>query len=403
MITYNYTARDSATGKKIKSKVEADDARSATKLIQEQGYTPIEVVAAASRNPLARFKDRVKGKDRILFARQLATLINAGLPLMQSLRSVAGQTQSKPLKKIIVDIITDIEAGKSFSVALQRHPEVFNQIFISLVAAGETSGTLDKSLARLADQQEKDAEIMSKVKGAMIYPIIVLIVMLGVVGFMIVKVLPQVEVLYEGMPGAELPLVTRILLGISNALIDYWFIAALVVGVLIVLSSRWARTVTGKRVFDKAKMKMWPIGPLFMKLYMARFARTSATLISSGVPLLQVLEITSNSINNVHIEASMDRAIERIKSGKSLADVIMGDPNFLPLVPDMIKIGEQSGAMEDMLVKTADYYEKEVDTQIKSISTIIEPILMVVLGIVAFIIVAAVLLPVYSLAGNNVM
>lgn len=403
MLAYSYTARDTATGKKIKAEVQADSVQAASKLIQAQGYTPIDISVTGANNPIGKFTNKVKAKDKILFSRQLSTLINAGLPLVQSLRTVGDQTQSKSLKTIITSIIADVEAGSPLSKALEKHPSVFNQVYISLVAAGETSGTLDKTLERLATQQEKDAEIMGKVKGAMVYPIIVLLVMVAVVGFMIVKVLPQVEVLYDGMPGTELPLVTKILLSISHAVIGYWWIVIILAVLATVMTSRWARTIAGKRTVDTLKIRAWPVSPLFMKLYMARFARTGATLISSGVPLLQVLDITAAAINNVNISDSIHRAAEKVKGGKALSETLKGDPNFLPLVPNMLKIGEQSGAMEDMLVKTATYYEREVDDQIKAISTIIEPVLMVVLGVFAFIIVAAVLLPVYGLAGKSVI
>ena len=401
MLSFNYTARDSTSGQKVKGLVEANDLHAATKLVQAQGYVPIDIHPAREGSLFGSRAAKVRTKDKILFSRQLATLINAGLPLVQSLRTVARQTQSKPLKTVANTIIADVESGSTLSAALQKHPRVFNQIFTSLVAAGETSGTLDTSLARLADQQEKDAAIMSKVKGAMVYPIIVLVVMFIVMGFMVVKVLPQVEVLYDGLPGAQLPLVTRILLAISHALIDYWW---LFIGLAVAAGfagTRYVRTLSGKTLFDKVKMKAWPIGPLFMKLYMARFARTGTTLISSGVPLLQVLDITSAAIDNVHISGSINRAADKVKGGKALSEVLTGDPNFLPLVPDMLKIGEQSGAIEAMLEKTAEYYEKEVDDEVKAISTIIEPVLMVILGVFAFIIVAAVLLPVYGLAGQS--
>ncbi len=402
MLTFKYVARDTASGQKIKAEVQADNEQSAAKLIRQQGLTPIEISLSGSGSG-PKFLNKVKTKDKILFSRQLSTLVNAGLPLLQSLRTVAGQTQSKPLKVVINAVIGDVETGSAFSTALAKHPAVFNQIYISLIAAGETSGTLDTALERIAYQQEKDAEIVSKVKGAMVYPVIVLFVMLGVVSFMIVKVLPQVEVLYEGMAGAQLPLITRVLLSISHALMDYWWVAILAVVFVFVMTSRWGRTIAGKRFFDKAKMKAWPVGPHFMKVYMARFARTGTTLVSSGVPLIQVLEITAKAINNVHLSNSIDRAIEKVKGGKPLSEAISNDPNFLTLVPDMLRIGEQSGQIESMLEKTADYYEKEVDEQIKTVSTIIEPVLMVVLGIVAFIVVAAVLLPVYGLAGQSVV
>lgn len=402
MLVFRYTARDPKTGQKIKAEIQAETEHAAAKLLSSQGLSPLTIeLKGGGKGGLSSFRNRIKSKDKILFSRQLATLINAGLPLVQSLRSVDKQTQSKPLQVIINQIISDVEGGSAFSAALSRHPTVFSRVYISLIAAGETSGTLDAALNRIALQQEKDAEILSKVRGAMVYPAIVMLVMVLVVGFMIVKVLPQVEVLYEGLPGASLPLITRALLGLSHFIINRWWVVLAALGLLIFFGGRWARTLGGKRYVDRFKMNAWPIGPLFMKLYMARFARTATTLVASGVPLLQVLEITGNAIDNVYIEESLSKAADKVKGGKALSESIKGDPNFLDLVPDMLSIGEQSGSMEDMLAKVADYYEKEVDTQIKTVSTIIEPVLMVVMGVVAFIIVAAVLLPIYGLANQT--
>lgn len=403
MQTYEFTARDSKTGQKINSEVAAESEQAAAKLIRNQGLAPLEIKAQITTGGgiFSKFTNRVKTTDKVLFSRQLSTLINAGLPLVQSLRNVASQTQNKAFRQMINQVITDVEGGSALSKALERHTTAFDRVFVSMVAAGEASGTLDKALERLANQQEKDAEILSKVKGAMIYPAVVLAVMMLVVGFMIVKVLPQVEVLYNDLPGASLPLVTRILLVISHAITKYWYFTLLALGIAAVLGNRWARTAEGKSFFDKLKMTAWPVGRLFMKMYMARFARTGATLVSSGVPLLQMLQITGDAINNSHIEKALREASEKVKGGKALSDSLDGNPNFLPLVPNMIRIGEQSGALESMLEKIADYYEKEVDTEIRNVSSIIEPALMVVLGIFAFIIVAAVLLPIYGLAGKN--
>lgn len=404
MLTFQYEARNTVTGEKVKSTVQADSEISAAKLLKEQSLSPINIKPIGDGSGIGVLKkitDRVRTKDRILFSRQLSTLINAGLPLAQSLRQVNDQTQSKKLKVVISQIITDIEAGLAFSKALSKHPDVFNDIYINLVEAGEVSGTLDKALERIAFQQEKDAEIMGKIKGAMAYPFVVILVMAGVVCFMLVKVLPQVETIYKDLPGAKLPFITQLLLTISHGIIKYWWAVLIAFGFMIFLTSRYARTPGGKQIVDGFKMKAWPFGPLFMKLYMARFARTATTLVASGVPLIKVLEIVAGSMNNVHIEGSMNRVIEKVKGGKALSEGIEGDPNFLPLVPNMIKIGEQSGSLEDMLEKTADYYEKEVDNQIKTISTLIEPLLMVILGVVAFTIVAAVLLPIYGLAGQT--
>lgn len=403
MLTYQYTARNTSTGQHVKAMVQADSEMAAAKVIRQQGLVPIDIKieGGGSTGALTRHFKRIKVRDKVLFARQLSTLINAGLPLVQALRSVNDQTTSKPFRIIIAQIITDVEGGQALSSALARYPNIFNQVFISLVAAGETSGTLDKSLDRIALQQEKDADITAKIRGAMIYPIIVLLVMVAVVIFMLVKVLPQVKMLYTSFPGTNLPIETVILLDVSNFIVKFYWLLLILLVIAIFFSTRYIKTASGKRLMDVIKINTPPFKGLFEKVYMARFARTGATLIAAGVPLLQVLEITSYAVSNVLVESSIRKAAEKVKGGKSLGDALQGDPYFLPLVPNMLKIGEQSGAMEDMLSKTAEYYEKEVDDIIKNISSIIEPVMMVMLGAIALLIVAAVLLPVYSLAGSG--
>ncbi len=403
MLTYQYTARDPQTGKTIKSSVQAESEPAAAKLISSEGLVPTDIRQgeAGLGAVFGGFGNKVKSKDRVLFSRQLSTLINAGVPLLQSLRSVNQQSTSKQLQVVISGVIGDVEGGSTLANAMGKYPRVFNQVYLSLIAAGESSGTLDQALDRLALQQEKEADLNSKIRGAMIYPVVVLLVMVAVVGFMVVKVLPQVKTLYKGMGGATLPLITRILLAVSDFTIKFWWVVLIGLALAVFLTTRWARTGPGKEAIDTFKMRGWPLGKLFMKVYMARFARTGATLVASGVPLLQVLSITSDAVNNVHIERAIQRASEQVKGGKSLADSIENDNNFLPLVPNMLRIGEQSGAIEEMMSKIADYYEKEVDNEVSNISATIEPVMMVLLGVVAFIIVAAVLLPIYGLAGNS--
>lgn len=403
MVMFKYVARDPATGKKVQGVINVENEKGVNEYVKTHNLALIETSVSGTGSFIDKFRSRVTSKDKVIFSRQLSTLIDAGLPLVQSLRSVLNQTKNKSLQAVISEVINDVEGGKAFSAALGKHPNVFNPVFVNLVAAGEASGTLDTALERIADQQEKDAELISKVRGAMIYPVIVLLVMVAVITFMLVSVLPQVKNLYDGIPGARLPIVTRMLLAMSQFLINYWFFILIVIGVGIFLTTRWARTLGGKDVVDSLKLKMWPLGPLFTKMYMARFSRTGTTLVASGVPLIQVLDIVANAVNNVHIEKSIHTATEKVRGGKSLSSSLEGDPNFLDLVPQMIKIGEDSGALEQMLDKTADYYEKEVDNQIKAISTIIEPVLMVILGIVAITIVAAILLPIYGLVGQNII
>jgi len=404
MLSYEYIARNTSNGQKVKAMVQADNEQDASKLIRQEGLSPISItLKELNLNGINKYLHRVKTKDKVLFSRQLSTLLNAGLPLLQSLRNVVNQTQNKNLKIVLDNIITSVEGGSAFSASLAKHPTVFNRVFVSLVAAGEASGTLDKALERLANQQEKDAEILSKVRGAMIYPAVVLLVMIAVVGFIIIKVLPQVQIMYEGIPGANLPFITKVLLGVSKFIIKFWLVILIVIGLGVFLLSRWARTGGGEQIIDKAKMKIWPIGQLFMKMYMARFARTGQTLVASGVPLIQMLEITGDAISNVHVEKSLQKATEKVKGGKSLSTSLTGDPNFLELVPNMLAIGEQSGSLEEMMGKIADYYEREVEREINNIQTLVEPIMMVGLGLVAFGIVAAILLPIYGLAGQTII
>jgi type IV pilus assembly protein PilC len=402
MLTYHYIARNPSSGEKVKATIQAENELAAAKSLRKEGLVPLDIYTG-SKNifDLNGKLQRINVKDKVLFSRQLSTLINAGLPIIQALRSVGEQTTSKHFKVIINEIVANVEAGSALSVAMSKYPKVFNQVYIALIQAGETSGTLDTTLERLAVQQEKDADVMGKVRGAMIYPVIVLCVMLAVVAFMLIKVLPQVQILYTTFPGATLPIETKLLLDASHLVIKYWWLFLLIIVILVIVSSRWGRTPTGKRFFDNLKLHAWPVNSLFEKMYMARFARTASTLVGSGVPIIRVLEVTAQAVNNVVVEDAIKRAIEKVKGGKALSDALQGEPSFLELVPNMLRIGEQSGSMEQMLAKVADYYEREVDDAVKNISTIIEPVMMIVLGVMALIIVAAVLLPIYGLAGSG--
>lgn len=400
MLTFNYTARDTASGKIVKSTVQADSENAAAKILTAQHIVPIKIVPTSENKGLLQtFKSRVSSKDRVIFSRQLATMINAGLPLAQSLNTVAEQTGNKALKQIIMTVLSDVNGGASLADSFAKYPKVFNAVFIALVRAGETSGTLDKSLERLANQQEHDADMLSKIKGAMVYPMIVLAVIVAVVVFMLVSLVPQVESLYNDMD-KQLPGTTQILVGVANFVIDFWYIViAVLVGVVILLR-RWIDTEGGRRTWDTAKLNMPLFSPLFRKLYMARFARTAETLLASGVPLLEALKICADAVNNVVVKEAILRAVQKVKNGKPLSEGLTGEEYIMPFVPQMIKIGEQSGGIDAMLGKVADYYEKEVDNAVKAISTTIEPILMVVMAAMIGFIVIAVLLPIYSLTDS---
>lgn len=401
MLTFTYTARDTASNKQVKSTVQADSERAAAKLLIAQGMVPLTVVEQSqSGNVFEKVTNRITGKDRVIFTRQLATLINAGLPLAQSLHTVVEQTQNKKLKSVIQDIITSVEGGKSLADSFARHPEVFNNVFIALLSAGEASGTLDKALERIALQQEKDSEMLSKVRGAMVYPTIVLAAIVGVIVFMMTTVMPQIESLYKDLK-AQLPFITQVMVGISDFGARFWWLMIILIVAAVYFLRRYIATDAGRRVVDTIKLHIPLFGTMFEKLYMARFTRTGETLMSTGVPMLEMLRIASKSVNNVIISKSIDRAAEKVKGGKALSVALKNDDNILPLVSQMISIGEQSGGIDKMLGKAATFYENELDNTIRSISTAIEPILMMVLAAVAGVLVAAILLPVYSLVGGG--
>jgi type IV pilus assembly protein PilC len=403
MKKFTYEAKDTTSGKRVKSTVQAESEHAAAKLLIEQGFVPLEI---KENNENASLRDKLTGrittKDKIVFSRQLATLIGAGLPLSQSLRTVSEQTENKRFRGIVDEIIADIEGGKSLSDSFAKHPDVFDKVFLALIQAGEASGTLDDALKRIAAQQEKDAAVMSKIKGALTYPVIVLFVIFGVMAFMLFTVVPQVEKLYQDLR-KELPFLTQAMVSIADFMAHFWWLVIIILGIVGYFTMQYLKTEAGIKFKDTLKLNVPLFGIMFRKLYMARLARTGQTLLSTGVPMLDMLRITSGAVNNTIIGKSIDRAAEKVKGGKALSTSIQPEEYILPLLPQMIKIGEQSGKMDEMLGKTAQVYEEELDEEIRTISTAIEPVLMVVLAIVAGGMVGAILFPIYSLVnGINV-
>lgn len=401
MRRYIYEAKDQATGKVVKSAVQADSEHSAARLLSDQGFAPLKITEEGEKNNvLSKITGRITSKDKIVFLRQLATLIGAGMPLSQSLHTVTEQTQNKQLQRIVEDITTYIESGHTLSDAFARYPNVFDPIIIALVKAGEASGTLDDALRRIATQKEKDAAMMSKIRGAMIYPAIVLLVIVAVLAFMLLTVVPQVEKLYDDM-GKALPPLTSGMIAFANFTINYWYIVLIGLVVFGYFYSQYLKTESGIKFKDTMKLNVPLFSPMFRKLYMARFTRTGQTLLATGVPMLDMLHITSNGVNNSIIAASIERAADKVKGGKALSAALKPEDYIMQMVPQMIKIGEQSGKIDEMMAKTAQVYEDELDEEIRTISTTIEPVLMVVMAIMAGIMVGAILFPIYSLVGNT--
>lgn len=401
MKKYTYQAKDQATNKLIQSIVQADSEQAAAKLLIAQGYMPLDIRAEDERGSLvAKLTGRISSKDKIVFLRQLATLIGAGLPLSQSLHTVVEQTDNPKMQEVVQEVIADVEGGKSLASSFAKHPHVFDNIVVALVTAGEASGTLDDALKRIAAQKEKDAAIVSKIRGAMIYPAIVLLVIVGVMLFMLLTVVPQVEKLYDDM-NRELPLLTKIMIGASHFLIDYWWLTLIVLVIAGIFAKQYFATDAGIRTKDLFKLNVPLFKGMFRRMYMARFTRTGQTLLATGVAMLDMLRISADAVNNVVIAEEINRAAEKVKGGKALSTSLLKEEYILAMVPQMIKIGEQSGKIDEMMGKTAQVYEDELDEQIKALTTTIEPVLMVFMAIFAGGMVAAVLFPIYSLVGNS--
>lgn len=400
MRKFHYEARDQSTNKIVKSIVQAESEHAAAKTLIQQGFVPLDIKSEEqSKGILEKLTGRITAKDKVIFLRQLSTLIGAGLPLAQSLRTVSEQTENNKLQEIIQDVLTDVEGGKSLSVAFRRYPEVFDNIIIALVSAGEASGTLDEALKRVATQKEKDAAILSKIRGAMIYPAIVLLVIIAVMIFMLLTIVPQVEGLYDNM-NQSLPMLTNIMISAASFLIDYWWLVLIILGAVGYFGGQYFRTESGIRAKDTFKLNVPLFSNMFRKMYMARFTRTGQTLLATGVAMLDMLRISAEGVNNVVIADGINRASEKVKGGKALSTALEKEEYIMTMVPQMIKIGEQSGKIDEMMGKTAQVYEDELDSEIKGLTTTIEPLLMVVMAVFVGGMVGAILFPIYSLVNK---
>ena len=400
MRTFVYTARDQELDKIVHATVQAETEKDAAKLLLAQDLTPLNITEKTEGNFLSKLTNRVGSKDKINFTRQLATLVEAGLPISQSLHTITEQTNNPKMKDIVQDITTSVDGGESLGDSFSKHPEIFDKVYLALVKAGEVSGTLDKALKRIADQQEKNEAMMRKIRGAMYYPAIVLVVIVLVIVFMLLTIVPQIESLYSGL-GQPLPFATAILVWMANTIVNFWWAILIGVGMFVYFFINWKQTETGIKVLDRIKLSFPLFGKLFKKLYMARFARTAETLLETGVPMIDMLEITSDAVNNYYVAQDIDTSSSRVEGGMALSKSLEDAENFNILIPQMIKIGEKSGQISTMLGKVANVYEDELDEQIKAISTIIEPVLMVIMALMAGFIVMAVLFPIYSLVGTN--
>ncbi len=379
--------------------VVAVDEAKAERLLTENGMVIVSLEKQggnffADLNP---FGKSVSNKELVLFSRQLSTLISARVPIIQSLRILQEQVSSKYLLMITTNLIASVENGDSLSNALSQFPDVFGNVYISLVKSGEAAGSLDKSLVYLADQLEKDYELKAKVKGAMTYPAFVLSA-LFVVGVLMFKfVLPNLTSVLE-QQGGELPAVSVFLISFTKFFGTWWWLVLLAAAGAILAIRFYTKTEAGHYNWDRLKISLPIIGDIFQKIYLARFSRNLSTLVIGGIPIIKSLEIVANVVNNaIYREIILD-TVTKISGGKSISEGLSGHPEFPSIVTQMVRVGEQTAQLDDILAKVANFYEKEVDNKVGTLTTLLEPIIMIVLGLGVGVLVAGILMPIYNLA-----
>ena len=407
MATFQYIATSNGSNKIVKGEIEALGRDDAIKSITKQQLTPISIKPVTKLSNEIKFsllKPRnVKQDELSIFTRQLSTMINAGVPLTRSLNSLQEHTENPVFRDTLDSIKGDVESGVSLADALSKHPKVFSDIYVNMVRAGEAAGILDEVLNRLAVQQEKSATIRKKIKSAMTYPVVLVVIsVLAFFGLMIF-VIPKIgQIIIDlGGPDAELPLITKIMLGISNFIISFWYILFPVIGVCCVGIKKYLATPQGKTKFHIAILKLPAVSTIIKKVAVARFARTYASLIGAGVSVIEALSITSRAVGNKVYESELQEACTRLENGEQLSRVIEEKSDLFPsILAQMLAVGEETGQTDTVLAKVADFYEEEVDTAIESISSIIEPVMIVFMGGMVGLIAASVMLPIASLSQN---
>src|SRR4051794_7892354 len=398
MAAFAYDAINSQ-GLDISGIIHAPDVSAAREQLQMRGLLPhslSERAAAGEGRATGAFK-KVKPKALQIFARQFATMIAAGVSVVQALVTLEEQTDDKYLREVIADVRSEVEGGVILSKALAQHPKVFNRLFVAMVEAGESSGTLDTVLDRVAVQIEKETQIKRRVKGAMVYPVVVISFAFLVLTFMLLFIIPVFVKVFDTLDG-ELPKLTQIVMHLSNALRHWWFIIFPAIAGMIFGFRRLKRTERGRQVWDRFKLKIpMRIGDVVHKIALARFSRTLSTLMSSGVDIIKALEITGATSGNWVVEEALANIRVRVHEGVPISQPLQDDPVFPPMVGQMVKIGEETGELDGMLGKVADFYEDEVDASIQSLTSIIEPILMIGVGIMVGTIVISMYLPMFKM------
>lgn len=396
MPIFKYTAKDDE-GNTVNDFIEAKDETVALDMLRVKNLIIISITQQKQEKIKTRIsRKKVKGEELVIFSRQLATMVNAGIPLVQSLDILSEQMESLTFRQVVTTIRSDVEAGSSLSAALEKHPQIFTLLYTNMVRAGETSGMLDEILDRLAGYLEKSGSLQRKVKSAMVYPAVVSLMALSITLVLLLKVIPTFKEIFSTL-GGTLPLPTQILIGLSDTLRKYFLIAVIVMGLIAAGFGKLVQTKQGRAKFDQLKLNIPVFGPLLRKVAVARFSRTLSTLIRSGVPILGALEIVGKTSGNVIIEYAVEKARIGIREGESISAPLAKSKAFPPMVTRMISVGEESGELEKMLTKIADFYEDQVDAAVSGLTSLIEPLIIAFLGIVVGSIVVAMFLPIFKL------
>ncbi|AFK86960.1 MULTISPECIES: type II secretion system F family protein [Thermoanaerobacterium] len=398
MPTYTYKVKD-MDGNLITGTMELDTLSSCVDSLKQKNYYILDVKEKVEKKDIfesINSSRKVKVKDIAVFCRQFSVLINAGIPIVASLATLSEQLENKRLKKALNEVYEDVQKGKTLSESMRKHPDAFPMLLFNMIEAGEVSGTLDKVLNEMAEHFEKENNLNQKIKSALAYPAIVSIVAVLVVIFLVTNVLPTFVGMFKNA-GAQLPMPTLILLGLSDSIAHYWYIYLGNFVFLIFLLLRTIKTDRGKELFDFLMLKMPIFGPLNVKIITSRFTRTLSTLIGSGIPLMESLLVVEKVVGNTVVANGLKKAEEEIKRGNGLALPLKKIDIFPPMVIQMIKVGEDSGSLDSILKKTADFYDSEVDTAVSQMTTLIEPLIIVFLASIVGFIVVSIVMPMFQM------
>jgi len=394
---YTYRVRD-RQGKVVSGEIFGDNDAAVVQKLREMGYTPVKVSKKRSGLSLEinLRPGHVKKKHLAVFSRQFATMVNSGLPILRALSILGGQTESKALTKVITQVRVDVERGLSLSAAMAKHPKAFNNLYIAMIKSGETGGVLDQVLVRLAENTEKEVELRRRVKSAMTYPVVVLCMVTLILVAMLVFIVPQFQSIYAQLHGT-LPLPTKILMTVSKTLRTYWYMWFLGIGALAFAFRQYKKTTRGRARVDRVKLKVPVFGPLFHKMALSRFSSTLAVLMQSGVPILQSLDIVSETVNNYVLSEAVKDVQASVKEGETIAKPLSRHPVFPPMVVQMLSVGEETGSVDVMLTKVSEFYDSEVTAAVDALTSLIEPLMIAVVGGAVGMAVIALYLPMFKL------